>query len=111
EDLEAAVDTKLGDDDLVPLNTAVQSKADKSALSALSAQVAAIPKVRTGIVTITPTEGNSTSSAMVTFLTPFDSVLHVVAAAWSGLPDRVTQGNVRNGLATGCTGQRYRTRA
>ena len=109
EDLEAAVDTKLGDDDLVPLNTAIQSKADTSALSALSTQVAAIPKVRTGIVTITPTEGNSTSSAVVTFPTPFDSVPNVVATAWSGLPENVTQVTVSNVTATGCTVYMYRT--
>ena len=111
EDLEAAVDTKLGDDDLVPLNTAVQSKADKSALSALSAQVAAIPKVRTGVVTITPTETNSISSASVTFPTPFDSVPNVIATAYSGVPDKVTQVTVNNVTATGCTVYMYRTSA
>ena len=109
EALEAAVDTKLGDDDLVPLDTAVQSKADKSALSALSAQVAAIPKVRTGVVTITPTEANSISSASVTFPTPFDSVPNVIATAYSGVPDRVTQVTVGNVTATGCTVYMYRT--
>lgn len=109
EGLEAAVDAKLGDDDLVPLNTAVQSKADKSALSALSAQVAAIPKVRTGVVTITPTEANSISSAPVTFPTPFDSVPNVIATAYSGVPDKVTQVTVGNVTATGCTVYMYRT--
>ena len=104
-----AVDEKLGPEDKTELSAAIQAKADTSVIDALSAQIAALPTIASGIVTVTPTAANSTTSAAVTFPRPFSAPPNVTATAYSGVPNTVTQVTVSNVTETGCTVYMYRT--
>ena len=103
-----AVDEKLGPDDKAALSASIQAKADTSTTDAISDQIAALPTIASGIVTVSPTATNVVTSAAVTFPRPFDAPPNVVATAWSGVPNQV-QVTVSNVTATGCTVYMHRT--
>ena len=104
-----AVDEKLGPDDKAALSASIQAKADTSTTDAISDQIAALPTIASGIVTVSPTATNVVTSAEVTFPRPFDAPPNVVATAWSSVPNQVVQVTVSNVTATGCTVYMHRT--
>lgn len=109
EALQGVIDSKLGPADKQNLISLLEGKADLEALSDLVDKIEAVPRVSSGIVTITPTATNAVTSAEVTFPRPFDAPPNVVATAWSSVPNQVVQVTVSNVTATGCTVYMHRT--